>query len=151
PAGGGGDSCAPILSPDGRFVLFASTANNLLMISNHPPVSAPNSPLNVYLRDRTSRTLKLVSLNLTGTGGGTADSIPTDHSIDGRYALFESRASDLVVDDANNAIDIFVRDTVNGTTALATVSTDGTIANGASRSSVMTPDGRYVAFVSDAT
>jgi len=29
PAGGGGDSVAPVLSPDGRFVLFSSIANNL--------------------------------------------------------------------------------------------------------------------------
>ena len=28
-AGGSGDSWAPIMSADGRFVLFASTANNL--------------------------------------------------------------------------------------------------------------------------
>jgi hypothetical protein len=30
PAGGGGDSGMPIISPDGRYVLFASMANNLV-------------------------------------------------------------------------------------------------------------------------
>ena len=34
PAGGGGDSSAPIISHDGRFILLASAANNLVTMSN---------------------------------------------------------------------------------------------------------------------
>ena len=34
PVGGNGDSWGPILSPNGRFVLFSSTANNLVINSN---------------------------------------------------------------------------------------------------------------------
>src|SRR6266478_3219751 len=57
PAGGGGDSYAPIISRDGRFVLFASTANNLITISNNAfAQTAELSPLNVYLRDRVKGT-----------------------------------------------------------------------------------------------
>ena len=150
-AAGGGNSYAPILSADGRFVLFASTANNLLLISNNVAVSLPNTALNVYLRDRANRAVKLVSMNFSGTGGGNSDSLPTGLSSDGRYALFESRASDLVRDDTNDAADIFVRDLVNGTTTLISVSTNGSAPNGASRGSVMTPDARYVVFVSQAS
>ena len=37
PAGGGGDSGAPIVTPDGRFVVFASRAKNLLSPATNPP------------------------------------------------------------------------------------------------------------------
>ena len=75
PAGGNGDSTAPIVSGDGRYVLFASAANNL-------PVNGSNylrlmpAQLNVFLRDRASQSTALVSINAAGTGGGSDDSIP---------------------------------------------------------------------------
>jgi Tol biopolymer transport system component len=151
-AGGGGDSCTPIISPDGRYVLFASTANNLVLTSNANPIPARFPPkLNVFLRDRTNATTTLVSVNLSGIAGGNDDSTPSGLSTNGQYVLFESSASDLVSGDTNGATDVFVRDLLDGTNLLVSVSTNGGIANGASRSSVMTPDGRYVAFVSAAS
>jgi Tol biopolymer transport system component len=152
PAGGSGDSYAPICSPDGRYVLFASTANNLVLTSNNAPISLNVPPsLNVFLRDRTTQTTTLVSVNRGGFAGGNGDSWPCDVSADGRYALFESSASDLVPGDTNNATDVFVRDLANGATLLVSVSTEHGVGNGTSRSAVMTPDGRYVAFVSAAS
>src|SRR5882724_9916501 len=97
PAGGSGDSWGPILSPDGRFVLFPSTANNLVTTSNGNALRVLVAPrLNVFLRDRKVGTTTLVSVNMAGTGGGNGDSLPTGISTNGRYACFESRASDLV-------------------------------------------------------
>jgi Tol biopolymer transport system component len=152
PAGGSGDSWAPVISPDGRYVLFASTANNLVLAGNTNPIPALFPPsLNVFLRDRTNGITTLVSVNLSGTGGGNGDSWASAISTNGRYALFESSASDLVPGDTNNVTDVFVRDLVAGTTLLVSASTNGGCANGASRGSVMTPDGRYVAFVSEAS
>lgn len=151
PAGGNGDSMGPILSADGRYVLFASTANNLLLTSNNAPIP-PSFParLNVFLRDRTNGTTKLISVNLTGVAGGNGDSFPAAISTNGQFALFESRASDLVPGDTNSATDLFLRDLINETTTLVSVSTNGGLGNGDCRSSVMTPDGRFVAFVSAA-
>jgi len=151
PAGGSGDSWAPILSADGRFVLFASTANNLVLNSNDTPIPARfPANLNVFLRDRTNQTTTLVSANLSGNAGGNGDSLPVDLSEDGRYALFESTASDLVPGDTNQAADIFVRDLVSNSAVLVSISTKGGVGNGASRSPAITPDGRFVAFVSAA-
>jgi Tol biopolymer transport system component len=151
PAGGSGDSATPIISPDGRYVLFASTANNSLLTTNDTPIPARfPAPLNVFLRDRTNGTTALVSVNLSGTAGGNGDSLPMGLSTNGQYAVFESVASDLIAGDTNNATDVFVRDMVSGTTLLVSVSTNGQVGNGASRSPAMTPDGRYVAFVSAA-
>ncbi len=107
--------------------------------------------MNVFLRDRINSTTTLVSLNLSGTGGGNADSFPTGISTNGRYALFESSASDLVANDTNNASDVFVRDVMAGTNILVSAAITGRSGNGISRSSVMTPDGRFVSFVSAAT
>ena len=151
PAGGGGDSWTPIISPDGRYVLFASTANNFVMVTNDTPIPARfPAPLNVFLRDRTNGTTTLVSVNLSGTAGGNGDSLPMGLSTNGQYAVFESVASDLIAGDTNNATDVFVRDLASGTTLLVSISTNGQVGNAASRSPTMTPDGRYVAFVSAA-
>jgi Tol biopolymer transport system component len=152
PVSGGGNSMNPIITPDGRYVLFASTADNLALTSSNTPFPAQGSPkINVFLRDRTNGTTTLVSINFAGTGGGNGDSTPIELSTNGQYALFESTASDLVPGDTNNATDVFVRDLVNGTNILVSISTNGGCANGASGESAMTPDGRYVAFASAAS
>ena len=150
--GGNGDSGPAIISQNGRYVLFSSAANNLALTanSNPMPVLIP-AHINVYLRDRTNGTTALVSVNLTGTGGGNGDSFAAGISSNGQYALFESSASDLVAGDTNNASDVFIRDMVNGTNLLVSVSTNDGFGNGDSGSPVMTPDGRYVAFVSSAS
>jgi len=152
PTGGNGDSGLPIISANGRFLLFASTADNLVLTSASNPIPVLIPPrLNVFLRDRTNATTTLVSLNLTGAAGGNGGSFPVGISTNGRYALFESSASDLVNNDTNNTSDVFVRDLVGGTTILVSAAVTGSSGNGTSRSSAMTPDGRYVAFVSGAT
>jgi WD40-like Beta Propeller Repeat len=151
PAGGSGDSWGAIISPDGRFVLFASAANNLVVMTNGhalPIVGAPR--VNVFVRDRTNNTTTLVSANLAGTGGGNGDSIPTALSTNGQFACFESSASDLTPNDTNGVADVFVRDLLSNTTMLVSMATNGGVGNGLCRGSVMTPDGHFVAFVSAA-
>ena len=145
PAGGDDNSVAPSLSPDGRFVVFASAANDLV------PGGNSVYALNVFLRDRTSNTTVLVSGNLSGTGGGNGNSMPGQASTNGQFVVFQSDASNLVPNDTNGVTDIFVRDLVAGTTTLVSVSTNGGPANGASTDPVLTPDGRYVAFISRAS
>jgi Tol biopolymer transport system component len=149
PAGGDSDSELPIITADGRYVLFTSTANNLTLTNNNNSVLPLR--MNVFLRDRVSGTTTLVSANLPDTGGGNDDSYSTGISANGRFALLESAASNLVVNDTNGVNDVFVRDLVNGITTPASVANDGSSAHGASFDSVMTPDGRYVAFVSAAS
>jgi hypothetical protein len=151
PAGGSGDSWGAIISPDGRFVLFASMANNLVLTTNGHALPIAGAPrLNVFLRDRTNNTTTLISANLAGTGGGNGDSIPTALSTNGQFACFESSASDLTPNDTNAVVDVFVRDLLSNTTMLVSMATNGGVGNGVCRGSVMTPDGRFVAFVSAA-
>ncbi len=150
-ASANGDSGLPIISHDGRFVLFASSANDLPVITNSPTLVASVVPrLNVFLRDRTNATTLLVSAGISGTGGGNGDSLPAGMSTNGAYVLFESNASDLVEDDTNSSTDVFIREIAAATTVLVSAGTNGGVGNGGSRSATMTPDGRYVAFVSAA-
>ncbi len=145
-ASAGGDSFALALTPDGAFVLFTSTAGNL--VTN----DFSTGFVDLFLRCRTNGAIQLVSANTAGTGGGNGDSVYASVTPDGRYVVFQSDASNLVTNDANQASDIFVRDTVVNTTALVSVNQAGTASgNDASSSPVITPDGRYVAFLSAAT
>ena len=144
PASGNGDSALSWMSPDGQFVVFSSAASDF--------VSGDNGQLHldVFLRDRLSNTTTLVSANLNGTGGGNGDSRYGMASSNGQYVVFESDASDLVPGDTNGATDIFVRDMVAGMTTLVSVATNGGPADGGSPDATMTPDGRYVVFISSA-
>lgn len=144
-AGGDSDSVAPVISPDGRYVVFSSEANDLV------PGGNSRFALNIYLCDRTAGNTLLVSANLSGTGGGNDNSMLGQVSSNGQFVVFQSDASDLVPNDTNGVTDIFRRNVPAGTTALVSAAPDGTPGNGPSTDPVMTPDGRYVAFLSTAT
>jgi Tol biopolymer transport system component len=133
-------------------VFFASTSDNLVTGPGglEMPEAVP-AHMNAFMRDRQTGVTVLVSVNVVGTAGGNGDSFPCAISTNGQFAFFESSASDLIAGDTNGATDVFVRDTVNNTTTLVSVSTNATAGNGASREATITPDGRYVAFVSAAT
>src|SRR5690348_12033667 len=61
----GGDSYLPIVSADGRYVLFASTANNLTPDSSNVIALSPTAlKMNLYRRDRSNHITTLVSVNL---------------------------------------------------------------------------------------
>jgi len=152
PTGGSSDSLNPVISPDGRYVLFASSAKNLSLSDSISP--APTSipaPVNVYLRDRLFQKTTLVSVSLDGNGAGNGDSFPAGISTNGQFALFESTANNLVGGDTNRVNDVFIRDLSANVTTLVSSSTNNGPANGSSRSPVMTPDGRFIAFVSAAS
>ena len=145
PAGGNGDWLDASVSPDGRFAVFSSAAGDLV------PGDDRQFVLNVYLRDRASNTTVRVIQNLAGTGGGNAPSYFGQVSTNGQFVLFESGANNLAAADTNFSGDIFVRNVPAGTNILVSVAANGGPANGSSYDAVMTPDGRYVAFVSQAT
>jgi TolB protein len=70
---------------------------------------------------------------------------------DGRYVAFPSYASNLVPNDTNSLIDVFVRDRRNKTTTRASVSSSGIEADGESLDPTISEDGRYVVFTSGAS
>lgn len=70
---------------------------------------------------------------------------------DGRYVVFESSATNLVRGDTNGVSDLFVRDRWTNRTARVSVASDGAQANASSSDAVLSRNGRYVAFRSDAS
>src|SRR5215212_3871090 len=71
----------------------------------------------------------LVSVDSSGSqvnGAGGAPSVSTD----GRYAAFQSGATNLVEGDTNGFIDVFVHDRTTGATQRVNVNSSGTEANG---------------------
>lgn len=72
-------------------------------------------------------------------------------SADGRFAAFDSWATNLVPGDTNNARDVFVHDLETGVTTRVSVASDGSQANANSAFGALSADGRYVAFSSFAT
>src|SRR2546427_5953522 len=145
--GGSSDSSGSVISADGRFVLFLSSASNLSTNDD-----GGHRFVDVFLRDRMNHTTTLVSVNQTGTGGGNGHSVSPVLSTDGRYVAFESEAANLVANDTNGVSDVFLRDLQSGTTTLLSVNRFSTGAgNGASISPLISAEGRYVAFVSAAS
>ncbi|HEY9172923.1 MAG TPA: hypothetical protein VI136_11610, partial [Verrucomicrobiae bacterium] len=143
---GNGASSRPLVSANGRYVVFTSQASDLV-------AGDANGVADVFVRDGWSNVTRIVSVNRFGTGGGNGASWATDLSPDGRYVVLTSRASDLVANDGNGSTsDVFVRDLVAGTTTLVSVNCAGAGgSNGDSDRATISPDGRYVAFQSEAS
>ena len=148
---GNGDSNISDLcvSADGRFVVFASNAPDLVQ-------GDTNGTWDVFVRDLRTGITTLVSMNAAGTGSGNdqsgvngALSIPSyGISGDGRFVAFSSKATNLTAaNDSNGLEDVFVRDLQTGTTVLATINEAGTAtANGASIFPSIALDGSAVSF-----
>ncbi|MCC6297775.1 MAG: PD40 domain-containing protein [Anaerolineales bacterium] len=91
-----------------------------------------------------------VSVDSVGTEANNASKRPSI-SGDGRFVAFESDASNLVANDTNASTDIFVKDRQTGEVTRVSVDSGGQQANGGSGGTAISADGRFVAFVSDAS
>jgi archaellum component FlaF (FlaF/FlaG flagellin family) len=102
------------------------------------------------VHDRLTGQTTRVSVASDGTEGNGRSWAPSI-SADGRYVAFYSEASNLVPGDTNGRADVFVHDRLTGQTTRVSVASDGTEGNGASEFPRISADGRYVAFISDAS
>lgn len=139
-----GSSFRPSLSYNGRWVVFESTANNLVS------AGTLSGTTHIYLRDTQTNVTSLISRDSAGTAGDD-DSTQARISADGRYVVFASNSTNLVSGDTNAQRDIFRHDTQTGTTIRVSVANGGTESNGFSRSPSVSEDGGFVAFHSSAS
>jgi Tol biopolymer transport system component len=140
---GNGSSNKPSISPDGRYVSFWSSASNLVE-------GDTNGFPDVFMHDRSTGETTTVSIASDGVQAN-GESGWSSISLVGRYAAFESWASNLVISDTNGASDIFVHDRDSGMTTRVSVASDGTQGNRGSTRPSISADGRYVAFESSAS
>ncbi|MDB6031475.1 MAG: domain protein beta Propeller, partial [Verrucomicrobiales bacterium] len=111
-ASGAGPSFTPAFSADGQSIVFTSLANNLVTNDND------GLNLDVFVRNLTTGTTRLVSVSHTGKGGADADANYPSISSNGQFVAFASAASNLILGDTNNAMDVFWRDITSGETRL---------------------------------
>jgi Tol biopolymer transport system component len=143
-----GNSYQPTISANGRFVVFTSTADDLV-------AGDDNDKPDVFERDLARGITRRVSV---ASHGGQADGPSSNASVsgDGRYVTFASTSSNLVGHQATAAEEVYVHDTASNLTNVISVSSSGRRQNAAVASpftqvSSISGDGRYVAFDSDAT
>lgn len=139
---GNGLSSGPTLSADGRYVVFSSSADNLV-------ASDTNGVSDTFVYDRQLHTIERISVATDGTQGDGKSSLGS-LSADGRYVAFSSSAGNLVPGDTNGETDIFVYDRQTHSIECVTRTPDGTQGNGDSTLARISADGRYVTFSSGA-
>ena len=140
---GNRESYGTSISSDGRFVAFYSYADNLM-------TNDTNGGYDAFVHDRLTGQTERVSVSTSGVQGNGFSQFPSI-SADGRFVAFESSATNLVENDTNNTVDIFVRNRLTGQTERVSVSTSGVQGNGFSQFPSISADGRFVVFESSAT
>ncbi len=134
---GNGDSLSPSISADGRYVVFLSDSTNLIE-------SGTKNVRNVFVFDRITGSLELVSKSSKGAQGDDFSSTPSISS-DGRFVSYGSDATNLVDGDTNRNRDIFLFDR-SSTTTLRLNLTDGEQQRGFSFAQSMSADGSLVVY-----
>jgi len=140
----------PIITPDGRFVLFSSNANNFVSGGGDT-----NGQTDSFVRDTQNNTTTRISIDSNG-GEVDSGSFASGISADGRYTVFTSAASNLISGGASNGLDdVYVHDAETGETIRVSVDSSGIEADGDSKANgnslTINADGRYVVFSSKAT
>ena len=138
------------LNPDGRYLVFSSLAGNLV------PGQTGAAGQNLFLFDRVTGTVELISraAGTATTGAGGMDGSVSDN---GRYVVFRSAAPNLVpgqtAGPAGAKLNVFVHDRVTRQMELISRSLLSPLqtSNGDAGKPALTPNGRYVTFLSHAT
>ena len=132
----------PAISHDGRYVVYSSTATNLVD-------GDTNKKKDIFLFNTNDQSTVRVSVDTTN-GNANGNSDRPSINVDGQFIVFESSASDLIDDDFNGKRDVFVMNTATMTIARASESALGFGGNQTSHLAQMSGDGRYVIFSSTA-
>ena len=145
----GHSSGGPSISPDGRWVAFTSAASDLVP-------NDKNDQSDIFLKDRVTGAIQLVSVSSDNVQANRGAGTPSV-SKDGRFVAFPSYSDNLVTNDSNAAIDVFVRDVRNRKTERVSLRSGGTQGNNNGASGVastgmrhISADGRYVMISSSA-
>jgi len=137
-----GLSDRPSISPEGRYVSFESLASNLVE-------GDTNGVADVFVHDRLTREIVRVSVSSAGTQSDNGSAF-SSISADGRCVAFQSIATNLVPDDTNGQIDVFVHELQSGLISRVSVRTGGGQVSVGGGAPAISADGRYVAFMSPA-
>lgn len=148
--GGDGPSRDPAISSDGRLVVFASSATNLV---DGPDLNGRGE--DVYSYDTRTKAFARISLDTQGQQLARGESFAPAPSADGRYVAFVATAALAGSGDRRSEgrtlANVYLRDVARGTTSRVSVARGGGAPDGASYDPSVSGDGRLVVFVSEAT
>ncbi|MCY3002101.1 MAG: MopE-related protein [Planctomycetota bacterium] len=140
---GNGASTSPSISADGTLIAFESDATNLA-------VSDPNGATDVFVRNLTTNSTRMVSRVPGGALGNAASKAPA-LSGDGHFVAFESLATNLAPGATAAFSKILVIDLSAGGPQLASVNSLGLAADAASTQPSISSNGNRIAFMSTAS
>lgn len=140
---GNAASDSPAVSADGRYVVFASDASNLVTGDN-------NGYRDIFLRDRQTHATTRVSVSAGGVQADYTSDLPSLSS-DGRYITYLSGADNLVADTYYPAYHLYLRDRTTGATERLSKTSASAPGNNNCGASSLSADGRFVAFESRAS
>ena len=127
---------------EGRYVVF---------VSNSKDFAGSNGKFRqLFWRDRNTGSTKMISVASTGEQGN-GDCAEPSISADGETVVFESRATNLVQGDNNNAKDIFLWRKSNNSIELISKTSNGTAADADCFDAAVSGNGKFVVFTSSAT
>ncbi len=109
-----------------------------------------NAVADIYVWDRATDTLSLVSVDSLGSPGNGSSGC-SQISLDSRYFVYSSSATNLVAGDTNTDVDIFRHDRQTGETIRVSVDSNGSQVLGNCITPAISANGRYVAFGSTST
>jgi Tol biopolymer transport system component len=135
-----GHSFAPQFSSNGQFIVFESEASNLVLRDE-------NNRTDIFIKNLQGG-LEIVSREGATQAQDVCRSAVV--SADGRYVLFETRATDFEGNDGNGTWDVFLKDRSSGTISRISSTSGGAAGDdrSTSKGASFSPDGRYVIFES---
>lgn len=130
------------ISDDGRYIAFASPADNLV-------AGDTNGVSDIFIVDTNLKTISRVL-----TGNNSVPNGPSRNpmiSAGGHYVVFSSRASNFNTDDQNQSEDVYLKDLTTGAVTWVSKGFTYMSQGGDSLNPFISPNGEFIVFESDAT
>lgn len=140
---GNGFSLNPSVSDDGRYVVFSSSATNLIENDS-------NGVDDIFVHDRVTGTNYRASVGPQGQEGSAASNHPAI-SGDGHVVAFTSSSPEFTSGPNGDFPQAYVRVQAEGLTELVSRTATGMPGMGVSRDIALSANGRFVAFESEVT
>ena len=133
-------STSPVISDDGRQVVFESRATNLTTLSD------TNGGTDIFIRNLELGTTRLASVSADGSAAGNARSELASMTQDARHVAFVSYATNLTEGVTNQGGEIYIRNLQTGTTVWASAHVAQWLPDYRCHAPAISSDGRAVAF-----
>jgi len=142
-----GRSDQPVISPDGAFVVFRSTAADIV------PGTGYGVQTNVFLWNRATDSFALVSHTFSAgnqAGDGDSQNGVISRDTGTRFVAFESVARNLVTGDSNAVSDVFRFNSATGQVVLVSIPNTASQADGGSFNPAISGPGLCIVYESEA-